>query len=612
MLHGNRDFKKTHKHDACCTCPACLGLVCLERPRFYAGQLLTESELNSLQAYVRGKNRLHNRYLHGPGVVCGLQVTCHDCEGWVTVEEGYAISRCGDDIIVCDKHDFDLIGHIKECRDKNRYRNDCNPVRPNTNSNCRDVEEQWCITIAYEEKEARPMASLRSSNTRSCRSCGSSQPCGCRTENPNSNGKSSCSSNGITGSSCEPTRIVETYRLDVCEAPPECCHSDSEDNEHSLLQRLFCREGTLLNNIIDCCEEVARFIDKRLPENMRRALYSAIFALPINDGNDDDDSSVNFNPRDQYDALCRLHQAAHDLYLKDPLQLSCAFVKTLNQLDCPPPSPNDTADSYATRIRIPTYNLLGLILQYLIDCICQTLLPKCPPPPCDDRLILACVTVKNDEILRICNFSCREHAGAFPTASYWLSIIPIVPLLKEFITKLCCSPALVQPPLVNDFLQFLDAKDPTGKGRQGLFANDFTLPKSYANGLGELIADFSFDGLVERFFPKPNSVSLNRHTNQPFLEVKSNLRQNNITVNEQKVSSLKEIPRFPLAFAAPGDNVMAYVMENKVVAYKRIDPINQEFIDKKSELDDLQNKLTVLQREFDMLKAKSRGNNDLL
>ena len=73
--------------------------------RFFAGQLLTESELNTEQAYVIAKNRLHNRYLHGWGVVCGLEVVCA-CEGFVHVKSGYAIDPCGNDIIVCKDTDF--------------------------------------------------------------------------------------------------------------------------------------------------------------------------------------------------------------------------------------------------------------------------------------------------------------------------------------------------------------------------------------------------------------------------------------------------------------------------------------------------------------------------
>jgi hypothetical protein len=98
-----------------CGCSACRGLACLERPRYFAGQLLTEDELNSEQAYQIAKNRLQNRYLHGPGAVCGLEVTCSDCEGQVRVSTGYAIDPCGNDIIVGEETTFDLLGAIAKC-----------------------------------------------------------------------------------------------------------------------------------------------------------------------------------------------------------------------------------------------------------------------------------------------------------------------------------------------------------------------------------------------------------------------------------------------------------------------------------------------------------------
>ena len=61
-------------------CPSCGGLKCYCRPRFFPGQLLTDRELNGLEQYVVDKNRLHNRYLHGWGVACGLEVTCDNCD----------------------------------------------------------------------------------------------------------------------------------------------------------------------------------------------------------------------------------------------------------------------------------------------------------------------------------------------------------------------------------------------------------------------------------------------------------------------------------------------------------------------------------------------------
>src|SRR4051812_39330766 len=77
----------------CCdtTCASCGLLECLCRPRFFAGQLLSEQDLNRLDSYIRAKNRMHNLQLHGWGVVNGLQVRCGDCGDGVIVGTGYAI-----------------------------------------------------------------------------------------------------------------------------------------------------------------------------------------------------------------------------------------------------------------------------------------------------------------------------------------------------------------------------------------------------------------------------------------------------------------------------------------------------------------------------------------
>jgi hypothetical protein len=52
----------------------CLPLPRFERVKYFYGQLLGVREFQSEQAYFFEKHRLHNRYLHGYGVVCGLDV----------------------------------------------------------------------------------------------------------------------------------------------------------------------------------------------------------------------------------------------------------------------------------------------------------------------------------------------------------------------------------------------------------------------------------------------------------------------------------------------------------------------------------------------------------
>ena len=100
---------------ACQPCPQCGGLECLCRPRFFAGQLLSEQDLNRLNNYILAKNRLHNRYLVGHGVVCGLQVSCDPCGNAVSVSPGYAIDPCGNDIIVCSPDTVDVCSLINAC-----------------------------------------------------------------------------------------------------------------------------------------------------------------------------------------------------------------------------------------------------------------------------------------------------------------------------------------------------------------------------------------------------------------------------------------------------------------------------------------------------------------
>jgi hypothetical protein len=87
------------------------GLFGLERVRFFERQLLTAHDLNAEQAYLRQRDRRHNRFLHGWGVVCGLSVepAADATHPWqVRVRPGYAVGPQGDEISVADKVLFDL------------------------------------------------------------------------------------------------------------------------------------------------------------------------------------------------------------------------------------------------------------------------------------------------------------------------------------------------------------------------------------------------------------------------------------------------------------------------------------------------------------------------
>jgi len=166
-------------------CPTCGAQDCIERPRFFCGQLLTDKDLDAAQRYVIEKNKLHNRYLVGTGVVCGLAVRCAPCEeGGVVVEPGYAIDCCGNDIVLCEPAEFNVTEYIEECFKPQGP--DCNDKIRVRKTRCDDGPKEYCLFVSYSEEPSRPITAMIRDN-------------GCKT------------------SRCEPSRIKETFRFDLVE-----------------------------------------------------------------------------------------------------------------------------------------------------------------------------------------------------------------------------------------------------------------------------------------------------------------------------------------------------------------------------------------------------------
>jgi hypothetical protein len=430
-------------------CPACGNLECLCRPRFFAGQLLSEEDLNRLDYYVRAKNRLHNRHLHGWGVSCGLEVICGVCEpdgGQVIVKPGYALSPCGNDIVVCKPERVDICDLIARCRPPGE---DCFdlvvPPPPDSTGvpgrgsgvplpDC-GAEQEWVLAICYTEKPSRAIAALRANVCDCGCGCGGGSTghggggCGCGNGGGHQGGHSQHGSSGGCGcksgsnathgtkprarktprnvpEQCEPTVTCESYRFVVYKAPKK-----SEDGQLGAAARRF----------LCCLEPFLREVDT-IPSDLTPAQAQQWV--------------VGF--RDVLREFL-VHEGLWDCELASRLA-AIAIPKVNGQTP-------DTALGQLNETTVALASLAAFIFQ---KCFCAALLPPCPDPSQTDCVPLATITVATNpcRVLRICNISARKFLVTIPNIAYWWSFVEglspdgssLGSWLRNVLEKMCCRP----------------------------------------------------------------------------------------------------------------------------------------------------------------------------
>ena len=123
----------------------------LKRPRFFNGRLLKAEDLALEQQYHREKSKLHNRSLHGFGIVSGLKVTVS--AGQIVVEPGLALDCAGNELVVSERQSI-LFSAIKvDCRTAYvslRYAEESvGPVSAGTNETA-TIAESFAIDFTQE------------------------------------------------------------------------------------------------------------------------------------------------------------------------------------------------------------------------------------------------------------------------------------------------------------------------------------------------------------------------------------------------------------------------------------------------------------------------------
>ncbi len=88
------------------------GRIGAERNRYFTGKYMAARDFAVEQDYFLTHHRLHNRVLHGWGVVCGLRVVEHpdpECrKRWVVVKAGIAVDCCGREVVLLKDKGIEL------------------------------------------------------------------------------------------------------------------------------------------------------------------------------------------------------------------------------------------------------------------------------------------------------------------------------------------------------------------------------------------------------------------------------------------------------------------------------------------------------------------------
>lgn len=108
-----------------------------------------------------------------------------------------------------------------------------------------------------------------------------------------------------------------------------------------------------------------------------------------------------------------------------------------------PPSVTDSIRTYRGEVLDAYHDLFNHLLQFFKDSFCDRFLIDCPDCTGKEKIYLGCVEIRKGRVYKICNFRKRKYVKTFRTVGYWLSTIPVMPLIKESFTKFCCSVASV-------------------------------------------------------------------------------------------------------------------------------------------------------------------------
>jgi hypothetical protein len=468
------------------------------RPRFFAGQLLTEDDLSALTAYITAKDRLHNRYLFGAGVVCGLWVSCDPCGGsTVTVQPGYALDCCGNDLVLPCAATLDVNAMIRDLRAAQLGKDCGDPCAgqgtATAGSQGTTPVRRYCLYARYGEQETDPVAPYATGEPCGQATCEQTRiregisfvlKCPPDASSPDDlwTRITKCVPSGdILGRQARLKAYSAPMTAAAADQPPAFSPEDAEELTHARAEQAELRAAADQAQVRSATEHVRRLAalvarydlarertEYRDIADARKELGQA--AATLEGGS----AAAGYEPPDQLAVSALLEQAAQladrpgmlppvrlamlaqgrplDDAVLAALTSDAAVVLQwlLDHLDNDPTLADCELRSLAQALSLTTgaesethrirslgragSELAELVARFVTDCICADFDPPCAS--CDDTdVLLACLEVCDCTVVRICNAE-RDYVISGPALRYWLPTGP----LREWLEFFCCRP----------------------------------------------------------------------------------------------------------------------------------------------------------------------------
>ena len=226
---------------------------------------------------------------------------------------------------------------------------------------------------------------------------------------------------------------------------------------------------------------------------------------------------------------------------------------------------------------------------------------------------------------RVCNFQKRKYVKSFPTVDYWLSVIPVMPLIRQAVTWFCC---VSLPQLFSG--QFDSFKGKTHdeqsmkkmeqnriKGKQsrqyiqGYQRTDFrALAREQTKGIG-FLAGTAASGLLDLAQSQGRAgIKKQALMGAKVNDAKRELQGQRIQVDkvedytpELAGDNLKRYPSTPQRIE-PGSKVTLYQKDGKVMFYSTTEPLKPIDQAGPAELEVLEAKKTEMKSEVEGLAQR--------